>query len=330
LDDIVDEWPTSEAGTVVVSDKTQSLTAEEQAILDQIEKDARAEDAQLQADLEKALELLEKEAEEAINKNDSIKDKAVALKEIKEYIGRADILKLVEEGQATPEQVLEELLDTVEAEGHDDVITPQDALSYNQLPADVKETVAKQNEIDNSKSDVKKVEEKIADLNDRIANLEAKADAIEGDFDQRAVEIEKLKSDLEVAKSSDVEDYIVEGLQSTLEKAIKDFQTDYTKAEAIASELESVKEELEEAKQELLQAKAAEAIKAQESAIKKLEDDIKTAEESDAEPYIVEGLRKELEQLKTHAVGFNPLDAAVAEELPEFNGGVNGSDATVA
>lgn len=52
---------------------------------------------------------LEKQAEEAINKNDKIKDKEVAILEAKAAIGKEDLLKAIDEKQITPEEVLKDL-----------------------------------------------------------------------------------------------------------------------------------------------------------------------------------------------------------------------------
>ena len=52
---------------------------------------------------------LEKQAEEAINKNDKITDKEAAILEAKAAIGKEDLLKAIDENQITPEEVLKDI-----------------------------------------------------------------------------------------------------------------------------------------------------------------------------------------------------------------------------
>lgn len=52
---------------------------------------------------------LEKQAEEAINKNDKITDKEAAILEAKAAIGKEDLLKAIDEKQITPEEILKDL-----------------------------------------------------------------------------------------------------------------------------------------------------------------------------------------------------------------------------
>ena len=59
---------------------------------------------------------LEKQAEEAINKNDKIKDKEVAILEAKAAIGKEDLLKAIDETQITPEEVLKDLAEASKTE----------------------------------------------------------------------------------------------------------------------------------------------------------------------------------------------------------------------
>ena len=59
---------------------------------------------------------LEKQAEEAINKNDKIKDKEVAILEAKAAIGKEDLLKAIDEKQITPEEVLKDLAEASKTE----------------------------------------------------------------------------------------------------------------------------------------------------------------------------------------------------------------------
>ena len=59
---------------------------------------------------------LEKQAEEAINKNDKITDKEAAILEAKAAIGKEDLLKAIDEKQITPEDVLKDLAEASKTE----------------------------------------------------------------------------------------------------------------------------------------------------------------------------------------------------------------------
>ena len=59
---------------------------------------------------------LEKQAEEAINKNDKIKDKEAAILAAKVAIGKEDLLKAIDEKQITPEEVLKDLAEASKTE----------------------------------------------------------------------------------------------------------------------------------------------------------------------------------------------------------------------
>ena len=59
---------------------------------------------------------LEKQAEEAINKNDKITDKEAAILEAKAAIGKEDLLKAIDGNQITPEEVLKDLAEASKTE----------------------------------------------------------------------------------------------------------------------------------------------------------------------------------------------------------------------
>lgn len=59
---------------------------------------------------------LEKQAEEAINKNDKIKDKEAAILAAKAAIGKDDLLKAIDDKEITPEEVLKDLAEASKTE----------------------------------------------------------------------------------------------------------------------------------------------------------------------------------------------------------------------
>lgn len=68
---------------------------------------------------------LEKQAEEAINKNDKINDKEAAILEAKAAIGKEDLLKAIDENQISPEDVLKDLAKASQTES--DTVAPTSA-----------------------------------------------------------------------------------------------------------------------------------------------------------------------------------------------------------
>ena len=132
---------------------------------------------------------LEKQAEEAINKNDKITDKEAAILEAKAAIGKEDLLKAIDEKQITPEDVLKDLAeasktesDEAEAEKYGKKYAPQDVektaapgaeLKLNEsgevtevkplnggIDADAQDKINKR--LDEEKTDVKDAEERLA------------------------------------------------------------------------------------------------------------------------------------------------------------------------
>ena len=118
---------------------------------------------------------LEKQAEEAINKNDKITDKEAAILEAKEAIGKEDLLKAIDEKQITPEEVLKDLAKASQTES--DTAAPTSApgaeLVRNEsgevtevkplnggIDADAQDKINKH--LDEEKTDVKDAEERLA------------------------------------------------------------------------------------------------------------------------------------------------------------------------
>ena len=133
---------------------------------------------------------LEKQAEEAINKNDKITDKEAAILEAKAAIGKEDLLKAIDEKQITPEDVLKDLAeasktesDKAEAGKYGENYAPQEVKDAKPAPgaelvrnesgevtevkplnggidADAQDKINKR--LDEEKTDVKDAEERLA------------------------------------------------------------------------------------------------------------------------------------------------------------------------
>lgn len=116
---------------------------------------------------------LEKQAEEAINKNDKITDKEVAILAAKAAIGKDDLLKAIDDKEITPEEVLKDLAKSSETESNAPTSAPGAELVRNEsgevtevkpinggIDADAQDKINKR--LDEEKTDVKDAEERLA------------------------------------------------------------------------------------------------------------------------------------------------------------------------
>ena len=126
IGDVIVDWPadTSEHKTVV--EPVSEFTDEDQAKLDEADKEAQVDAAKVRSDLIATLEKIERETIDDINKDTTITDKEAAIKAAKEVIGKDAILKAIEEGDIDASDLLDDFL----AEDSDQV-TPAEALSQD-------------------------------------------------------------------------------------------------------------------------------------------------------------------------------------------------------
>lgn len=116
---------------------------------------------------------LEKQAEEAINKNDKITDKEAAILAAKAAIGKDDLLKAIDDKEITPEEVLKDLAKSSETESNTPTSAPGAELVRNEsgevtevkplnggIPDEVTEKINKR--LDEENTDVKDAEERLA------------------------------------------------------------------------------------------------------------------------------------------------------------------------
>ena len=116
---------------------------------------------------------LEKQAEEAINKNDKITDKEAAILAAKAAIGKDDLLKAIDDKEITPEEVLKDLAKFSETESNAPTSAPGAELVRNEsgevtevkplnggIPDEVTEKINKR--LDEENTDVKDAEERLA------------------------------------------------------------------------------------------------------------------------------------------------------------------------
>ena len=116
---------------------------------------------------------LEKQAEEAINKNAKITDKEAAILAAKAAIGKDDLLKAIDDKEITPEEVLKDLAKSSETESNAPTSAPGAELVRNEsgevtevkplnggIPDEVTEKINKR--LDEENTDVKDAEERLA------------------------------------------------------------------------------------------------------------------------------------------------------------------------
>ena len=137
IGDVIVDWPadTSEHKTVV--EPVSEFTDEDQAKLDEADKEAQVDVAKVRSDLSATLEKIEKETIDDINKDATITDKEAAIKAAKEVIGKDAILKAIEEGDLDASDLLADFL----AEESDQV-TPAEAKTHSQLSSQDQATLA--------------------------------------------------------------------------------------------------------------------------------------------------------------------------------------------
>ena len=124
IGDVIVDWPADTSEHKTVAEPVSEFTDEDQAKLDEADKEAQVDAAKVRSDLIATLEKIEKSTIDDINKDATITDKEAAIKAAKEVIGKDGILKAIEEGDIDASDLLDDLL----AEDSDQV-TPAEAMS---------------------------------------------------------------------------------------------------------------------------------------------------------------------------------------------------------
>ena len=124
IGDVIVDWPADTSEHKTVAEPVSEFTDEDQAKLDEADKEAQVDAAKVRSDLIATLEKIEKSTIDDINKDATITDKEAAIKAAKEVIGKDAILKAIEEGDIEASDLLDDFL----AEDSDQV-TPAEATS---------------------------------------------------------------------------------------------------------------------------------------------------------------------------------------------------------
>lgn len=171
--------------------------------------------------LKGALEKLEKEAEDTINAKNEIADKAKAIEEAKDVIGKADLLKAIEDGVVTATQAAKELENTNTTLNKD----PEVVTETKKLDAEDQKKIDEATKKEASKSDLEKLQDKADDLAEKIEKLAKAAEKDRADAVKKAETLEKqnetlekAKTALETAKKNNADQAIVAGLQDAVTK----------------------------------------------------------------------------------------------------------------
>ena len=231
---------------------------------------------------------LEKKAEEAINKNDKIANKEVAILEAKAAIGKEDLLKAIDEKQITPEDVLKDLAeasktesDEAEAGKYGENYAPQEVKDAKPAPgaelvrnesgevtevkpidgrseidADAQDKINKR--LDEEKTDVKDAEERLAAANHDEKEAESNREEAKVAVESAKENVKAAQEELAAAKEAKAK---YEKELASYEDADGEQADQYR--EAARADLEKAEVALKEAEETLKQAeKEAEEAKA--------------------------------------------------------------------
>ena len=151
IGDVIVDWPADTSEHKTVAEAVSEFTDEDQAKLDEADKEAQVDAAKVRSDLIATLEKIEKSTIDDINKDATITDKEAAIKAAKEVIGKDGILKAIEEGDIDASDLLDDFL----AEDSDQV-SPAESKTQSQLSS---QDQAKLTAADKEAAEVAKKEE---------------------------------------------------------------------------------------------------------------------------------------------------------------------------
>ena len=173
---------------------------------------------------------LEKQAEEAINKNDKITDKEAAILAAKAAIGKEDLLKAIDENQISPEDVLKDLAKASEPETT--TSAPGAELVRNEsgevtevkplnggIDADAQDKINKR--LDEENTDVKDAEERLAAANHDEKEAESNREEAKAKVESAKENVKAAQEELAAAKEAKDETAIKEA-EATLKQAEKE------------------------------------------------------------------------------------------------------------
>ena len=195
IGDVIVDWPADTSEHKTVAEPVSEFTDEDQAKLDEADKEAQVDAAKVRSDLIATLEKIEKSTIDDINKDATITDKEAAIKAAKEVIGKDGILKAIEEGDIEASNLLDDLL----AEDSDQV-TPAEAMSQEDFSIqDQAKLAAADKEAAEENSNAKKLE--LSKLEEQVAKIKAQLSSLKvsGDKNSQVKDLQQALADYEVA-----------------------------------------------------------------------------------------------------------------------------------
>ena len=343
IGDVIVDWPadTSEHKTVV--EPVSEFTDEDQAKLDEADKEAQVDAAKVRSDLIATLEKIERETIDDINKDATITDKEAAIKAAKEVIDKDGILKAIEEGDIDASDLLDDFL----AEDSDQV-TPAEAMSQEDFSSQDQAKLAAADkeaaeEAAKVRSDLIATLEKIekstiddinkdATITDKEAAIKAAKEVIGKDAILKAIE------DGDIEASDLLDDFLAEDSDQVTpaEEMSQDDFSSQDQAKLAAADKEAAEENSNAKKLELSKLEEQVAkIKAQLSSLQVSGD--KNSQVKDLQQALVDyedaiktlsSVMSAVLEIEDFKGGVNAVEAATAE-LPEYNKGVNAVEAAV-
>ena len=343
IGDVIVDWPADTSEHKTAAEPVSEFTDEDQAKLDEADKEAQVDAAKVRSDLIATLEKIEKETIDDINKDATITDKEAAIKAAKEVIGKDGILKAIEDGDIEASDLLDDFL----AEDSDQV-TPAEAKTQSQLSSQDQAKLATADkeaaeEVAKVRSDLIATLEKIekstiddinkdATITDKEAAIMAAKEVIGKDAILKAIEEGDIEaSDLLDDFLAEDSDQVTPAEEMNQEDFSSQDQAKLAAADKEAAEENSNAKKLELSKLEEQVAKIKVQLSSlqvsgdKNSQVKDLQQTLADYEDAIKTLSSVMSAVLEIEDFKG---GANAVEAATAE-LPEYNKGANAVEAAV-
>ena len=226
IGDVIVDWPADTSEHKTEAEPVSEFTDEDQAKLDEADKEAKVDAAKVRSDLIATLEKIEKSTIDDINKDATITDKEAAIKAAKEVIGKDAILKAIEDGDIEASDLLADFL----AEDSDQV-TPAEAKNQSQLSSqDQAKLAAADKEAAEENSNAKKLE--LSKLEEQVAKIKVQLSSLQvsGDKNSQVKDLQQALVDYEDA---------IKALSSVMSAVleIEDFKGGVNAVEAATAEL---------------------------------------------------------------------------------------------
>ena len=306
IGDVIVDWPADTSEHKTVAEPVSEFTDEDQAKLDEADKEAQVDAAKVRSDLIATLEKIEKSTIDDINKDATITDKEAAIKAAKEVIGKDGILKAIEDGDIEASDLLDDLL----AEDSDQV-TPAEAMSQ--------EDFSTQDQAKLTAADKEAAEEAAKEVIGKDAILKA---IEEGDIEASDLLADLLAEDSDHVTPAEAKTQSQLSSQDQAKLATADKEAAEENSNAKKLELSKLEEQVAKIKAQLSSLQVSgdknSQVKDLQQALADYEDAIKTLSS-------VMSAVLEIEDFKG---GVNAVEAATAE-LPEYNKGANAVEAAV-